>query len=456
MHLGNLRIAAFNHLFARRHGGSFVVRIEDTDLERHDEGAVEGILDDLRWARLEWDEGPDLGGPFGPYRQSWREELHRKAALELEESGRVYACFCPESAVREGRMGGGCPGGCRELGRDEARARVQGGEARALRFPVPQDEISIQDEVRGDIMFDGRDMADFVILRADGRPTYNFAVVVDDAGMEITHVIRGAGHLSNTPKQALLFDALGAPRPVFAHLPTVLGPDGTKLSKRRGAPGVDQLRARGYHPDGVVNYLSLLGWSPGDDREVLTRDELVEAISLERVGASDTMYDAEKLLWMSGRHIALMELDELVEAVRPYLDRERFPLEGPALSGAVEAIRTRLTTLDEVNDHLALLLPDDEALEAGLGELEGEEGAGTVLRAVRSALEDLEVWTGDEAAGAVREAGGRVGVKGKGLFHPVRLALTGSRSGPELGKILEAQGRERVLERLREGEEACS
>ena len=171
MHLGNLRIAAFNQLFARRHGGSFVVRIEDTDMERHDEGAVEGILDDLRWARLEWDEGPDVGGPFGPYRQSRREELHRKAALELEESGRVYACFCPESAVREGRMGGGCPGGCRELGRDEARARIQGGEARALRFPVPQDEISIQDEVRGDIAFDGRDMADFVILRADGRPT---------------------------------------------------------------------------------------------------------------------------------------------------------------------------------------------------------------------------------------------------------------------------------------------
>lgn len=456
MHLGNLRIAAFNQIFARRHGGVFVLRIEDTDVERTEEGSLEGILDDLRWAGLDWNEGPDVGGAFGPYRQSERGDLHRKAALDLEERGLAYACFCPETGAREGRAGGGCPGGCRDLEADRVRRRIDAGEPRALRFPIPGGEISIQDEVRGDIIFNGSDIADFVILRADGRATYNFAVAVDDVGMEITHVIRGAGHLSNTPKQALLFDAMGAGRPRFAHLPTVLGPDGAKLSKRRGAPGVGSLRARGYHPDGVVNYVSLLGWSPGDDREVMSRDELGAAMTLDRVGASDTMFDPDKLSWMSAQHIARMPLDELVAALRPHIDAGRFPLDGPRLAAAVEGIRTRLSTFGEVNEHLPLLLPDQAALSDGLDELKGETGAAEVLREVRAGLEALDSWTEAEASAAVREAGARAGVKGKALFHPVRMALTGLRSGPDLGKVLIVQGREAVLERLSRAEAACS
>jgi nondiscriminating glutamyl-tRNA synthetase len=456
MHLGNLRIAVFNHLFARRSGGAFVLRIEDTDLEREEEGSLEGIMEDLRWADLEWDEGPDVGGPFGPYRQSERGELYRKAALELEATGAAYACFCSDSGPQEGRVGGGCPGGCRELAGEEVRRRIEAGEPRALRFRVPQETLSVEDEVRGLIHFDGRDIADFIILRADDRPTYNFAVAVDDVQMGITHVIRGAGHLSNTPKQALLFDAMGAARPIFAHLPTVLAPGGGKLSKRRGAPGVDQLRARGMHPDGVVNYVSLLGWSPGDDREVMTREELAEAMTLDRVGASDTMFDPEKLAWVSAQHIARMALGELVEAVLPHLDRDRFPATGEELRGAVEAVRTRLSAFCEVNEHLPLVLPDEEALARGRTELSTESGAGHVLREVRAALEDLEPWTKEATSAAVREAGARAGVKGKGLFHPVRLALTGLRSGPDLGKVLVAQGRHAVLQRLARGAEACS
>jgi glutamyl-tRNA synthetase len=456
MHLGNLRIAVFNHLFARRSGGAFILRIEDTDLEREEEGSLEGILEDLRWAGLDWDEGPDVGGPFGPYRQSERGERYRNAALELEASEAAYACFCSDSGPQEGRVGGGCAGGCRELAGEDVLRRTEAGEARALRFRVPQEALSVEDEVRGAIQFDGRDIADFILLRADGRPTYNFAVAVDDVHMEITHVIRGAGHLSNTPKQALIFDAMGAPRPVFAHLPTVLAPGGGKLSKRHGAPGVDQLRRQGVHPDGVVNYVSLLGWSPGDDREVMTRKELAGAMTLDRVGTSDTMFDPEKMAWVSAQHIARMGLDELVESVLPHLDRGRFPAESNQLRAAVDAVRTRLSAFGEVNEHLPLVLPDEAALAGGRQELGSEPQAGPVLREIRAALEAVDSWTEEEATAAVREGGARAGVKGKGLFHPVRLALTGLKSGPDLGKVLLAQGRDTVLERLSRAMEVCS
>jgi len=453
LHVGNLRVAIFNHVFARRHGGRFIVRVEDTDQDRNVEGAVEGILEDLRWAGLEWDEGPDREGPNEPYFQSRRTEGHRKRALELAERGLAYRCFCPETLLETAREASrttpGCPGGCRGLDDAEVRRRLAEGEAAALRFAVPDGEIRIEDAVRGEVSFQGRDVGDFIILRSDGRPTYNFAVVVDDVDMEITHVIRGAGHLSNTPKQALLFDALEVPRPVFAHLPTVLGPDGRKLSKRTGAPGVGELRVEGFHPDGVVNYLSLLGWSPGDDREVFTRAELVAEMSLERVGASDTVFDPEKLRWMSARHIQEMGVDALSAAVASVLDRSRFDLSPEALGRAVEVIRTRLHTFSEANDHLPLLFPEEEALDGAREELRSEEGAGRLLVAVRDRLAGLgEDWTPESTAGAVREVGKELGVKGPRLYHPVRLAIAAARSGPDLGGVLWACGRERVLDRL--------
>ncbi len=454
LHLGNLRIAVFNFLLARRHAGAFVVRVEDTDRERNRPGAEERIFEDLAWAGLHWDEGPDRGGPFGPYRQSEREGIHHEKAIELLERGAAYRCSCSEAELDSGRTATrdspGCPGGCRDRA-DVAGAAPEGGvDGFAIRFAVPDRVISVKDEVRGDISFHGRDIGDFVILRSDGRATYNFAVVADDVAMEISHVIRGAGHLSNTPKQALLFDALLGRRPHFAHLPTVLGKDGGKLSKRTGAPGVELLRREGFHPDGVVNYLSLLGWSPGDDREVLTREELIREIDLARAGASDTVFDPEKLRWVSSQHIAGMSTEKLAEAVEPYLDRSRFPLEGVELVRAVEAIRTRLTTFGEVNEHLTLVFPEARALASAREELMREEGAGELLAAVRDSLAGLSGWSADSAGEAVRSAGKVIGVRGAGLFHPVRLALSGSRSGPDLGKVLEAIGRDRTLELLDE------
>ncbi|CAN5624348.1 glutamate--tRNA ligase [soil metagenome] len=456
LHLGNLRIAVFNHLFARHHGGAFVIRVEDTDRDRNVPGSLEAILEDLAWAGLHWDEGPDREGAFGPYRQSERADRHRAVALGLLAGGRAYRCFCSDerlAARREEGEGGapgvGCPSGCQHADTVEAERRVLEGEPAAIRFPVPDARIEFHDAVRGDISFHGGDVGDFVILRADGRPTYNFAVVVDDIDMEITHVIRGAGHLSNTPKQVLLFDALGAPRPVFAHLPMVLGPDRKKLSKREGASGIGELRAVGYPPDAVVNYLSLLGWSPGDDREVLTRAELESELTLDRVGGSDAIFDPEKLRWMAAQHLALLPLGDLVVALEPFLDRKRFPLEGDELERSVEAIRTRLHTLGEVNETLTILYPGSSVLEAGVSEVRQEGGDWvSVVAGVRDALATLPMWEAEALGRTVRDAGKEMGARGPALFHPVRLALCGTRSGPDLGLVIAALGRKRTLDRL--------
>jgi glutamyl-tRNA synthetase len=469
LHLGNLRIAVFNDLFTRHHRGVLIIRIEDTDEERNLPGATEQILEDLAWAGVRWQEGPDVGGPFGPYRQSERLGRYRAKALELLAEGKVYPCFCedpmaaaagaqggareeeataPTWVTRDGAPRAGCPGGCATLSDAEVRTRRERGDAHALRFPVPRDrEIFFHDEVRGDIRVRGHDLGDFVILRADGRPTYNFAVVVDDVDMAITHVIRGAGHVSNTPRQILLFEALGAEPPVFAHLPMILGKDRKKLSKREGAQGMSAFRDEGFPPEGVVNYLSLLGWSPGDDREVMTPEELASAMTLDRVGASDAIYDPEKLLWICGQHLARLPLETLVERLRPWIDPKRFSLQDEELPLVVAAIRTRLHTLGEINDVLEILHPPSERLAKGRAEVSESRGW-DVVQTVRLALEGLDPWEAESIGNAIRGAGKGMGLRGPELFHPVRLALCGTRSGPDLGLILVALGRAETLRRL--------
>lgn len=463
LHLGNLRVAVFNYLFARHHGGDFVVRVEDTDWVRNQTGSLEGILEDLRWAGLEWDEGPDRPGAFGPYRQSERGDLHRTAALGLLEEGRAYRCFCVETegegpgtdSSREDpppgpEAGPGCPGGCRELSPEEGSRRAEGGVPAALRFRVPDAAIEFEDEIRGHIAFHGRDVGDFVILRSDGRSTYNFAVVADDLAMEITHVIRGAGHLSNTPKHALLFDALGAPRPRFAHLPMVLGADRRKLSKREGAAGVRELQSQGFHPDAVVNYLSLLGWSPGDDREILSREELIQEMTLERVGASDTVFDSDKLRWVSEQHIQRMPLDDLARAVKPHLPEWAPSMTLEELERVVAAVRTRIAVFSDIGSALRFLHPDPSTLAAAGRELRQEGGAAVpVLEGILDALAELKTWEAGAIGEAIRTRGKELGARGPALFHPLRMALTAESSGPDLAGILAAIGKEETLRRLR-------
>lgn len=459
LHLGNVRIAVFNWLFTRHHEGAFVLRLEDTDVERNVAGAEEEIFRDLAWLGLEWDEGPDVGGPRGPYRQSERSEVYRRAARRLVGEGKAYRCYCTEEELSAEAEEVGSDqavvrysGRCRERSAEE-RARLEAeGRKATVRFRLPElDAVEIEDEIRGPITFPGKDFTDFVILRSDGRPTYNFAVVVDDVDMEISHVVRGAGHLSNTPKQALLFDALEAPRPVFAHLPLVLDDDRRKLSKREGAVGVGELRRQGYPPLAVVNYLSLLGWSHPEEKEVLDLEELIRTVDLDRVGAADTIFDPEKLAWVSSRHLARLELGELTDAVEPFLDRDRFPVEGKRLRWAVQALRSRLSTLADINRHLHFLFPGQAVLEDVWRDLEVEgEEARDVLAVTRRGLASASSWEPDALGAAVRAAGKRMGIRGPALFHPVRKAVTGEAHGPDLGLLLAALGRKETLRRLDE------
>ncbi len=447
LHAGNARAAIFNWAFARHHQGAFILRVEDTDIERNVEDSLESILDDLRWLEIPWDEGPEVGGDFGPYRQSERMSGYAEAALRLAEAGLAYPCYCnPEGA---GETGFRYPGTCRNLTSGERIRHEREGTRPVTRFRVPSDEIVVHDEVYGTVAFPPGEFTDFVILRADGRPTYNFAVVVDDMNMRITHVIRGVGHLSNTPKQAVLFDALDLSRPVFAHLPMVLGPDRRKLSKREGASSLAMLREEGYPASAVVNYLSLLGWSSPGGKEIFTPAELVRDAGLERIGTSNTVYDPDKLRWVSGRHIARMALSELAGSVAPFVDLAQVPADRFDLAQAVDVIRGRMTTFAEVNEHLSLFLvapgPELGRVQAAL---RGDPAARAVLRALTGRLADLSAWEAPAIGRAIRAAGREAGARGPALFHPVRKAVTARASGPDLGRVLSVYGREETLARL--------
>jgi glutamyl-tRNA synthetase len=449
LHLGNVRTAIFNWLFARHHRGEFVIRIEDTDIERNVTGAEAGVLEDLSWLGLDWDEGPDVGGPFGPYRQSERGELHRAHARQLWISGRAYPCFCSEetSVAADRRY----PGTCRAVDPEDAVRRVEAGEPHVLRLRTPDDgDIGIRDEVRGHIIFPANDIDDFVIVRTDGRTTYNFGVVVDDLLMGITHVIRGAGHLSNTPKQQLLWEAFEAAPPVFAHLPDVLSPDGGKLSKRSGAAAVADLRTGGALPGAILNYLSLLGWSHPEEREILTVDELIAAVDLDRVGASDTAFDPEKMRWVGQQHMASLDEESFLAGALPVL--QEAGIDGPPARSVAQALRSRIATFGELADHLGYLsITDDDRTEQYVIGIEAEEVAATaddVVGAAASQLVDLPTWDAPALGAVIREVGKSAGVRGKGLYIPLRLAWTGEAHGPDLATLVASLGPGEALRRL--------
>ncbi|MGE5816026.1 MAG: glutamate--tRNA ligase, partial [Acidobacteriota bacterium] len=332
LHVGNARTALFNWLLARGHDGSFILRIEDTDAERSTHESELAIIDDLRWLGLEWDEGPDVQGPHGPYRQSERLHLYASYAKDLILAGQAYYCFCSATrleAERQAALAAGRPprysGRCRSIPPEEAEARVESGAPAVVRFKVPETgDVVFKDLVRGDVRFSLEVIGDPVLVRSDGRPAYNFAVVIDDALMEVTHVIRGEDHISNTPRQLLLYRALGFKPPQFAHLALVMGPDHTPLSKRHGATSVAEFREKGYLPEALVNYLALIGWSPGENEELLPVAELARRFSLEAVGHSAGVFDEEKLAWVNRHYMKLADpLRISVEAMR-YFQRLGF------------------------------------------------------------------------------------------------------------------------------------
>src|SRR5262245_53769436 len=323
LHVGGARTALFNWLFARRLGGTLVLRIEDTDAERSSPEMVEGILDGMRWLGLDWDEGPKVGGQYAPYFQSERLDRHRAMAARLVAQGSAYYCYCTPEELKAKREQGveKYDRTCRALTADEVAARETAGRARAVRVHVPAGVMRFEDLVHGPITFSGANIEDFVILRSDGQPTYHLSVVSDDVEMKITHVVRGDDHISNTPKQLLLYEAVGAPVPAFAHVPLILGPDKKRLSKRHGATSVMEYARQGYLPEAMVNFLALLGWSPGSgDREIFSREELASLFDLRGISGSSAVFNPEKLEWFNQQYIVTLAPEELTARIRPLLE----------------------------------------------------------------------------------------------------------------------------------------
>ncbi len=452
LHLGNARIAVLNWLFARHSNGEFVLRIEDTDVDRNLPGSEDEMMGALRRIGVTWDEGPEVGGPYGPYRQSERGSVYAEQAEALLESGHAFRCYCSakelEARKEQALARGAKPiydGRCRDLSPlEQGRYREQG-ISPSLRFSVPDEEVVVTDLVRGPITFDRGEFGDFVIMKSDGLPTYNFAVVIDDHSMAISHVIRGVGHLANTPRQVMLYRAFGWDPPLFVHVPHVLGPDGGPLSKRHGARSLREYLDAGYHPEALVNYLSLLSWSSPSGEEILPRERLIEEIDLARLGASDVRLDPDKLEWLSGEYIRRMDADMLTASLAEHLG-DRLPGAEEGQLRFASAIRERITTFRSAERFLSQLYPPDpmewspEAKEAL-----SEEGVPRLLERARAMLRGVEDWDGETALVAVRAAGKESGLKGRDLFMPIRAALTGATQGPELVDILAIQGKGTAL-----------
>ena len=437
----------FNWLLARGSGGAFILRIEDTDVERSSRESERAIVDDLRWMGLEWREGIDAGGTHGPYRQSERLHIYRAHAVELMSRGHAYRCFCsPEQLEvdRQAALADGRPpkyvGRCRDIPGDAARRRVDGGERPVIRFRVPEGrDVVFHDVVRGELRFSTDVIGDPVLVRSDGRPAYNYAVVIDDALMEITHVVRGEDHLSNTPRQVLLYEAFGWQPPAFAHVSLVMGPDHSPLSKRHGATSVAEFRARGYLPEALTNYLALIGWSPGAGQELLPLDDLAARFRLEDVGHSAGVFDVEKLAWVNRHYLKLAEPARLARMAVPYLQRAGWLSEPtdadvgfleavvPLASGSVDRLEQLPARLRFLFDYSAERALADPGIRAEA------ETAQPVIAALAEDLADAAALLDREAfraaAARVREKTGR---KGQALFHPIRVALMGEAEGVEL------------------------
>ncbi|HEY6360004.1 MAG TPA: glutamate--tRNA ligase [Vicinamibacterales bacterium] len=447
LHVGNARTALFNALLARGQGGTFILRIEDTDRERSTRDSERAIIEDLRWLGLDWNEGVEAGGEHGPYRQTERLHIYRAHAVELLAKGSAYHCFCSEEqleADRQGALKEGrppmYPGRCRVVSQDEARHRMESGEKAVIRFRVPADrEVVFNDVVRGEVRFSTDVIGDPVLVRSDGVPAYNYAVVIDDALMEVTHVIRGEDHISNTPRQILLYEAFGWESPIFAHVSLVMGPDHSPLSKRHGATSVKEFRDRGYLPEALTNYLALIGWSPGEGEELLPLEELAKRFRLEDVGRSAGVFDVEKLAWVNRHYLKLAAPDRLATESVPHFQRAGWiatptPAELAFLAEVVPLAAASVDRLEQVPARLRFLFDYSASRALGDSAIRAEaEAARAVVAALveelatSQPLRDRDMFRA--MAARVRE---RTGQKGKALFHPMRLVLTGEAEGLEL------------------------
>ena len=458
LHIGNARTALYNYLFAKHHQGTFILRIEDTDVERSTDMAMDQILEDLRWLGIHWQEGPDVQGPDGPYRQSQRLSLYREVADRLLAEGKAYKCFCsPErlEALRKEQLSKGkmprYDGRCQTLSPKEISEKEASGSQPVLRFRVGRGSIAFEDLVYGKMNFASEGIGDFIIVRSDGIAAYNFACVIDDHFMHVTHVIRGEDHLSNTPRQILVYKTLEWESPVFAHHPLILGPDRSPLSKRHGATAVSHYREEGFLPQALLNYLVLLGWASPSGEEVLPLDQMIEEFSIETLARSAPIHSRKKLEWLNSSYIRLKDGQELSEFLLPYLEKEGLrvdQIDRTYLTQIADVTKENLVVLSQIKDYLGIFFDErfafDEEARTVLLDTENRE----TLRTLFDAFGTLTEITADSWHSLVSNMEKQTGKKGKGLFAPFRAAVTGKTKGPELAKTLPLLGKDRILKRL--------
>ncbi len=463
-HVGNIRTALFNWLFARHSSGSFIVRIEDTDVNRKVEGAMEAILDSLHWLGIDWDEGPEVGGSFGPYFQSQRLDVYQKTAQHLLAEGHAYPCYCSEERLarmraemaRRKESMRSYDRRCRNLTQEERAQFEAQGIIPVIRFKIPlEGQTKFNDLIKGDVAFDNSTLDDFVLLKSDGYPTYHLANVVDDHLMKITHVLRADEWLSSTPRHVLLYSALGYQPPLFAHLPMILGPDRSKLSKRHGATAIKEYREQGYLPQAMMNFLALLGWSLDDRTELFTKEELIQNFSIERTSKTSAIFNIDKLKWMNGVYIRKLTPEELAGELLPFLDRGlppsvKRPLSREYVKQIVPLIRERFTTLEEAAELSMFFFADELAYDTDLllGKKLTREDA---VKGLEAALERLQALPFDAKSleDALRPLADRLGLKAGDFFGLLRVAVTGRTAAPPLFQTMEALGQERCLKRIK-------
>jgi glutamyl-tRNA synthetase len=448
LHVGGARTALYNFLFARNKNGVFVLRIEDTDVQRSSQEMVDVILNSMKWLQLNWDEGP--------FYQSQRLDLYRKAAFELVEKGKAYRCFCTPEEINIRREAGMKEKGmwkyerlCYNLPAEDIEKKNDAGTSFAIRFLVPPGQTSFDDLVHGKIELAHSQVDDFVLLRSDSHPTYHLSVVVDDIDMNITHIIRGDDHISNTPKQILLYEAFEKTTPLFAHIPLILGTDKKRLSKRHGSVAVEEYRRMGILPEALVNFLALLGWNPGDEREIMMLHELIREFDLDRVNSSNAVFDLKKLLWMNSKYLSMVSFPRLIEMLLPQLKHVEWKND-PMFEKRVELMRTRAQTIQEIEELLTPFYSTDfEYDQAGLAKTKKDPALPALLKELLVSLDSLELWNHQMLEEQFRTFAESHGIKSAVIIHPVRLAISGKTGGPGLFEFLELMGKQNTFDRMK-------
>lgn len=455
LHIGSVRTALFNWLFARHSGGAFILRIEDTDPGRSTDESIREIMEGMKWLGLDWDEGPDVGGGYGPYRQTERKDIYLRYVDQLLGEGKAYRCYCSAEALEESKKAALAKGEKPKYdGRCRGLEKYPADTPHVVRFKNPAEgTVTITDLLRGEITFNNSELDDFIILRTDGSPTYNFVVVVDDIAMKITHVIRGDDHLSNTPRQAQIYNGLGWPLPKFAHISMIMGEDKARLSKRHGATSILAYRDQGFLPEAMINYLARLGWSHGDD-EIFTRDEMVEKFNLNNVTTSAAVFNPEKLQWVNAQHIKVAPLERLAGLLAEQIRRDGIaakdaPLDMEILKKAIPLLRERSRTLAEMADGAGYFIQenikyDEKAKEKFLVPANKE-----ILIELACSLEKEDNFPESRTEEILKALAERSGIKLGQIAQPLRVALTGRTASPGIFEVMAVLGKERTLSRIR-------